>query len=188
MKLMSESIRDYISVKYEVVDDNDFNKVRDLVINRYDYSLNDVYFNSKELSYFTNLESCTFTNFEINDEIVENLNKLNLKELILNNCILKSNNVINVEKIVISFSNVDLKKFKNIKELIILECGKVNIGDIIGNDLDELKILNCEIINSKMLCKFETCDIEITGCKLDDESIKELDNVVYESRRYDKVL
>lgn len=188
MKIMSESIADSISLNYDIEEFNDISeldKVEELAINSYNYSLDIASFYPNELSYFKNLRECTFMNFEITDEIVDNLNKINLKVLSLDNCRCIINNRLSVDRLFVEVSNVN---FKNIcvKELTVLESGTIDISDL--NDLSELTLLNCNIVNSSLLKNFKDCKIELVGCTLDDDSVKELENVKYDPNRYFKII
>ena len=188
MKIMSESIADSISLNYDIEEFNDISeldKVEELAINSYNYSLDIASFYPNELSYFKNLRECTFMNFEITDEIVDNLNKINLKVLSLDNCRCIINNRLSVDRLFVEVSNVN---FKNIcvKELTVLESGTIDISDL--NDLSELILLNCNIVNSSLLKNFKDCKIELVGCTLDDDSVKELENVKYDPNRYFKII
>ena len=148
MKIISESIAEYIELNYDIEEFNDIKeleKVEELVINNYNYSFDIAVFNPYELSYFRNLKKCTFMNFEITDEIIDNLNKINVEELTLDNCNCNITNTINVEKLYIEVSSVTIKNI-NAKEITILDSGTINIGNL-NNDLKELILLNCNIIN-----------------------------------------
>lgn len=189
MKIMSESIADFIELNYDIEEFNDINeldKVEELVINNYNYSLEIAPFYPKELSLFKNLKECTFINFEITDEIIDNLNKINLKTLVLDNCNCNINNNLNINRLYIEISNVNLKRI-NTQELTILECETIDINDL-NNEIKELRILNSNITNSSLLRNFKNCKIELIGSKLDDESIKELENVNYNPDKYKKII
>lgn len=72
------------------------------------------------------------------------------------------NNSINIEKLYIESSNINLKSIKNIKELIIIDCDTLDINDIKYNNLEKLTVLNTNIINSTSLRNLN-CKIEIIG-------------------------
>jgi len=189
MKIKSENIADYIDLNYDI---NEFeslkelDKVEELVTNSLNYSLEVAPFYPKELSCFRNLKDCTFINFEITDEIIENLNKTSLKKLSLDNCKCTINNELNVERLYVEISNVNFKKI-DAEELTILECGTIDINDL-NKNIKELTLLNCNIVNSNILKNFKNCKIEIIGCTLDDASVKELENVKYDPNRYEKII
>ena len=123
-------------------------------------------------------------NFEITDEIVEYLNKVNLKELSLDNCKCFINNRLKVDRLFVEVSNVNLKNI-DFKGLTVLESGTIDISDL--NDLSELTLLNCNIVNSILLRNFKDCKIELVGCTLDDDSIIDLENVKYDPDIYVRV-
>ena len=190
MKIMSKNIADYIDLNYDIEEFNDIKelyKIEELVINSLDYSLEVAPFYAAELSYFKNLKDCTFINFEITDEIIDNLNKTSLNELSLDNCRCIVNKNINLKRLQIEMSNVNLKNIKT-QELIIVECGTIDINDIINNELKELKIFNCDILNSELLSNLEDCKIEIMGCTLDNESVKKLEKINYNPNKYEKII
>ena len=189
MKILSESIADYIELNYDISsfsDKNELEKVEELVINRYNYSLEECSFYAEELSYFSHLKKCTFINFEITGEVVETINQLHLTELILDNCDCILEDYLRVEKVFIESSNVSFP-YLICNELVVLENDGLDIDDIIHNNLTKLTILNTPIIHSKQLINASNCDIEIQGCSLDDYSIKDLDNVNYNPEKYCKL-
>lgn len=189
MRILSESIADYIDLNYDIEEFNDISeldKVEELVVNNYNYSLDIVLFYPYELSYFKNLKECTFMNFEIADEVVDNLNKICLKKLSLDNCSCIINNKLNVEKLFVELCNINLNKIY-VHDLTMLECGTIDICDL-NNDLDKLTLLNCDIVNSSLLKNFKDCKIELIGCTLDDDLILSLENVKYDSNRYEKIV
>lgn len=190
MKILSESIADYIDLNYDIESVNDIKEleqVEELVINNYNYSLDIAPFYPNELSYFKKLKKCTFINFEITDEIVDNLNKTNIKGLTLDNCTCIINKNLNIENLFIEVSNVNFKNINNLKELTILESGNIDINDIKQNNLEQLTILNTNIINSTELKKIN-CNIELIGCELDNEEIiNELKNINYDPNKYNKI-
>ena len=187
MKIISESIADYICLNYDIEEFEDINeleKVEELVINGLNSSLETASFYPNELSYFKKLKRCTFMNCEITDEIINNIN---LKELILDNCTCNTNTVLDIEDIYIELSDINLKKVKP-QRLTILEDKRIDISDIINNNLKELTLLNCNIINSKLLKELKDCKIELVGCTLDDESVIQLDNIKYNPNRFEKII
>lgn len=189
MRIKSESIADYINLNYDINEFDDLkklDKVEELVINSLNYSLKNAFFDSNELNYFKNLKECTFINFEITDEIVDNLNKINLKELVLDNCKCIINNNLNIERLYVEISNVNFKNI-NTQKLTILGSETININDL-NKNIKELTLLNCNIINSSLLKEFEDSKIKIIGCILDDESVKEFENVKYDPNRYEKII
>ncbi len=188
MKIMSESIADYIDLNYDIEEFNDISelgKVEELVINNYNYSLDVAPFYPNELSYFNNLKECTFMNFEITDEIVDNLNKINLKELSLDNCRCFINSMLKVDRLFVEESSINLKNI-DVKELTELESGTVDISDL-NNNISELILLNCDLVNCSLLKNFSNCKIELVGCTLDDDSIIDLENVKYDPQMYVRV-
>ena len=150
MSLMSENIVDYISLNYDKNVINKLEEVDNLVINKYNYSLDTASFFPNELSYFKNLNSCTFMNFEITDEILANLRVTNIRELILDNCICKNTLDFNIESLVFDMTNADLKQIKDVKRLALIECGKIDIQDICNNSIEELKIIEISINNKAL--------------------------------------
>ncbi len=189
MKLLSESIADYVELNYDISsfsNKNELDKVEELVINRYNYSLEECSFYEEELSYFSNLKKCTFINFEITGEVVEVINQLHLEELVLDNCDCILEDYLRVEKVFIESSKVSFS-YLICNELVVLENVGLDIDEIIHNNLTKLTILNTPIIHSGELRKLSNCDIEIQGCSLDDSSIKNLDNVNYNPEKYCKL-
>lgn len=188
MKIMSESIADHIDLNYDIEEFSDISeldKVEDLVINSYNYSLDVASFYPNELSYFNNLKKCTFMNFEITDEIVGNLDKINLKNLSFDNCQCATNNILKVDRLFVEVSNINFKNI-DVRELVVLESGTVNIADL-NNNIRELTLLNCDLVNCSLLRNFSNCKIKLVGCKLDDESIKYLENIMYDSKKYIRI-
>ena len=188
MKIMSENIANYIDLNYNIKEFNDIKeleKVDELVINSLNYSLEIAPFYPNELSYFKNLKECTFINFEINDEIINNLNNINLSYLLLDNCRCPISKKIEVDRLFVECSTINLKNIDT-QELIILDSDTIDINDLDKN-IKKIRILNCNIINSSLLKNFINCKIELVGCKLDDESIIDLENVKYDPQMYVRV-
>ena len=189
MKLLSENIVDYIDLNYDIdsfSDIKELEKVEELVINRYNYSLEEAVYYPEELAYFKNLKKCTFLNFTITDEIVDILDKLSLEEIVLDHCQCLINHVLHVEKLLVEGSPVS---FMNtvFHQLVVVENKEIDIQDICHSDIQQLTLLNTPIIHSSLLKKLPNCKIKIQGCSLDDSSVKELENVTYDANRYFKI-
>ena len=189
MRLLSNSIVNYIYLNYDISENTstkEFDNVKKLVINSLNYSLEEERFYPIELSYFNNLEECTFINFILTDEIIEYINNANLKILSLDNCNCNINNILNVEEMYIENSQVNLEKI-NAKKLTILDGNTINIQNFINSKIKNLTLLNSNLINTKLLKNLEECKITIIGCTIDDSSIKFLNNINYDSNKYEKV-
>ena len=189
MKILSESIIDYIILNYDIElfnDKNDLENVKELVINKYNYSFDEFLFYPSELSYFKNLEKCTFVNFDITDDIVRNLNNIHLSELALDNCKCDISVNLDIVRLFMELSKVNLNKMNKLEELTVLDGGTIDINDIINNNLKKLVLLNCTVINSGLLKEKKDCNIRLVGCVIDDESIINSSNIVYNPKRYVK--
>lgn len=192
MKIVSESIADYVDLNYDILffdDIKELEKVEELVINRFNYSMEEALFYPNELKYFRNLKKIVFVNFEISDDIINSLNMLpNLSELHFDCCFDISSNFLKVEKIYMESTKYDLRKLKNLKELIIENCGVIDVNDIILNNLAKLTILNTNIRNAVQLKEIK-CSVNIIGCVVDNiEEIRCLDNVKYDSNQFKKII
>ncbi|MBP3920006.1 MAG: hypothetical protein J6D28_00405 [Bacilli bacterium] len=199
MKILSSSISDYIDINYNIDEFNsidELSNIYELTLNAYDYSMSVAPFYPNELTYFKSLKHCTFMNFEINEEILISLNKLdNLKELVFDNCTGSINYIFNnkLESLTLENSSVSLINIgnkKTIKKMLILESETIDIENIIlYENLESLKILNCNIDNSSMLRLLKpNCKIELIGCVLDNKDVlNELNNVIYNPEQYNKI-
>lgn len=190
MRILSESIADYIDLNYDIDEFNDLkelDKVKNLVINSLNYSMGVSSFYPKELSYFKNLEECRFINFNITDEVIEYLNNFKLKVLSLDNCICESKKELFVDKLNIENSRINLNKVK-VKELLILDNDVIDIGSIDSSNLVDLKLLKCNLMNVKLFEKMKNCKVKIVGCSIDDESIINLENVTYDPNMFEKTM
>ena len=192
MRIVSESIADYIDLNYNIQlfdDIKELEKVEELVINRFNYSMEEALFYPNELKYFKNLKRITFVNFNISDDIVNILNMLpNLSELYFDSCYDSSINSLKIEKIYIESTKYDLRKLKNPKELIIQNGGTIDINNIKSNNLVKLTLLNTNIKNCVQLKNIK-CSLKIIGCTGDDiDEISSLDMVQYDSNEYKKII
>ena len=114
------------------------------------------------------------------------LNKVNLKEVVFDNCNCSFSIALQADKIFVEASEIS---FSNLlfHNLVVLENEKIDIAEICQNDISKLTILNTPIIHSSKLKEFNQTEIVIKGCILDDNSVKELDNVSYDDKRYERI-
>lgn len=192
MNIKSENIKEYIELNYdiyEVNDINDLSKVCELVINKYDYSLKEAYFDPYELNLFRCLKKITFINMDIDEVIIENIRS---EKIIFNNCKYVSGNIYKVEDIILDSSSIELlNKVDNsyLNSITIINMDMIDINNICRfNNIEKLRIYNTNIINSNELVNINSkCDIEIKGSKMDDMTIiNKLNNIKYSIDKYFK--
>ena len=190
MEILSENIKKYLINNLHISDENDIElddiyKVGKINLNRQNYSLKEAKFVPSELALFKNLKECAFSQFLINDEIKENLSKLeNLEVLDLDHCIIAGCKTISnkIKVIIMNYSNFNFMNiFENkssMKKILLKDIINVDIKKITEfENIEELILLNCEIKNSIFIKELKNLKkVRIIGCKLDnDDAVNMLD-------------
>lgn len=184
-KISSDVLKEYISVRLgkniEDIIENDLDIIESISLQKIDFDDKETDCTIKDLIEFRNLTSCTLCDFDIDNESIEIINKLEKLEFIhFDFCDFLAENIyfnINTEDVCFNMcENLSLKKIQNtklnsieiignlenIKELDIVELGKVE-------NLTELSIHNCNIKNIEKILeiapKLERLDIDGSNCE-----------------------
>lgn len=201
MEIRSENIKKYLINNIQVSNDNiemeDLLKLKEININWFNSKLEKAYFNPNELSYLKEIISCSFNNFVINDEILENINKLNKLE-VLNYDFCKSiaNKSINnkIKEIYMNCSDIELllccNTIETMEKIFLKNIENVDINTIEKfKNVKEIYLLNCKVKNIVLLEKFKNLSyVEIIGSKIDNyetiEKLKKKIRVKYSKEEY----
>lgn len=167
-------------------------EIKKITLRKYNFleEENAYYFNEIEL--FENLESISFNQFNISQEIVECINKCrSLKSVTFNHCKFEVEDevVLDIESLYLTFSDInDLVNFKNcdkIKNIEIIECGEIDIKEAkVLNGIKKIEIYNSKITNAMEFVSVEGLEVlKLDGSILDEDienSIK--DNIQYQHK------
>lgn len=167
-------------------------EIKKITLRKYNFleEENAYYFNEIEL--FENLESISFNQFNISQEIVECINKCrSLKSVTFNHCKFEAEDevVLDIESLYLTFSDInDLVNFKNcdkIENIEIIECGEIDIKEAkVLNGIKKIEIYNCKITNAMEFVSLEGLEVlKLDGSILDEDienSIK--DNIQYQHK------
>ena len=186
MEIKSENIREYIEnnvdIKGNEIELEDIKKLDRININALNFKLEEAIFVPEELSYLKEIEECSFANFTITDEIIENLNKLK-KLSIFQFDFCKSTvskKIYNsISRIYLNYSDFSLLEMcdntesmktvflKNVKDIDVSKINKFK-------NLKRLSLLNSEVNNIESLKNFENLEeVKIIGSKINNVSILE---------------
>ena len=201
MKIISENIKKYIENNVDIQENeielDDIKKLNRIHINALNYSLEQAVFVPKELAYLQEIKECSFANFTITDEIIENLNKLKKLSIFQfdfckSTVSTKINN--NISRIYLNYSDFSLLEMcdniesmeivflKNVKEIEISKINKFK-------NLKRLLLLNSEIKDIEYLEKFENLEeVKIIGSKINNiqvlENLKNRIKIEYSEDEY----
>ncbi len=186
MEIKSENIKRYIENNVDIKDNEieleDIRKLNRININALNLKLEEAIFVPEELSYLKEIEECSFANFTITDEIIENLNKLK-KLSIFQFDFCKSTvskKIYNsISRIYLNYSDFSLLEMcdntesmktvflKNVKDIDVSKINKFK-------NLKRLSLLNSEVNNIESLKNFENLEeVKIIGSKINNVSILE---------------
>jgi len=200
MQILSENLYKYIVNNFDIEDEikqEDIDKITDLNINSFNNKLQEARFIPEELSYFKNLQKCQFNSFLINDEIINNLEKLEkLDFLSLEHCEITGNkNIKNrIKKICLNYSDFNfinmLENKNSLEKLVLKDIVNVDVNKIYEfKNLKELELLNCSLLNARYITQLEKLEsIKIIGCELDIcsllEKLRENVSVVFSRNKF----
>lgn len=163
----------------EGLNENDLQKVKTIVLSKYNIKNEIVEYDYSDLSKLVNLEKCSIEFLDITDELINNLNQLeNLKTIVINSCKIKSIEKIknNIGKIIIKNSSEDfftLFDIPNVETIEIIGFEKIDISILSGyTRLKQLYIYNSNIMSFKQILNMTSLNtLKLDGSKIDDESI-----------------
>lgn len=185
-KMLNKAIYKKIN-KSEDLNDDDIKRIKDITLNTYSLSNEDIYINLKELKELKYLESCTLDEFIIDDEIINILNSLQmLKTLILNHCKFKTKTKLksSLKLLIITYcEDVNLYIFenRNIETLYLIENGKIDIKEInYFKNIKSLSICNMRIINFEEILEFKNLNkLKLDGSHIDNiDILKSIDSKI----------
>jgi len=152
-------------------------KLKSIVLNNFDAKGNVIKHDFEQLK---EIETCTLNRFEINDEIINNLNKMNnLKTIIFSHCIFQCESGLqnSIENFMIIYcKDVKLEYIKNsnlVKTLMITKNENIDINELkIFKNIEEMSLFECEIKNFSEIKSFGYLKtLKLDGSKIDNESI-----------------
>lgn len=177
---------------------DELEKLKELVLNQYNIFNEFSEVDIEVLDFTKNLESLDLKNFEITDEIIDKIKKIEtLKKLSLDHCLIEDFNKIgdiDVDYLGISnnkFLNTDFLKNKSYKGLMLSDSLSLDIENI--KDMDNLKILNLSnsnIVNPSLISDLKSLNIlHIENTDIKDISflkeLPELNEVGIDKKLYD---
>ena len=201
MEIKSENIKRYIENNVDIKDNEieleDIRKLNRININALNFKLEEAIFVPEELSYLEEIEECSFANFTITDEIIENLNKLKKLSIFqFDFCKSTVSKKIynNISRIYLNYSDFSLLEMcdntesmetvflKNIKDIDVSKINKFR-------NLKRLSLLNSEVNNIESLEKFENLEeVKIIGSKINNiqvlENLKNRIKIEYSEDEY----
>lgn len=152
-------------------------KLKSIVLNQFDAKENVIKYDFEQ---FKEIETCTLNRFEIDDEIINNLNKMNnLKTIIFSHCIFQCEFELkcDIENLMIIYGkNIKFEYIKNlniIKSLMITNNKKIDIDELkVFENIEELSLFDCEIQNFSEIKNFKKLKIlNLDGSKIDNENV-----------------
>lgn len=152
-------------------------KLKSIVLNQFDAKENVIKYDFEQ---FKEIETCTLNRFEVNDEIINNLNKMkNLKTIIFSHCVFKCESKLkcDIENLMIIYGkNIKLEYIKNlkmIKTLMITNNKKIDIDELkVFENIEEISLFECEIQNFLEIKNFKNLKIlNLDGSKIDNENV-----------------
>ena len=186
MEIKSENIKRYIEnnvdIKGNEIELDDIKKLDRININALNFDLEEATFIPEELAYLQEINECSFANFTITDEIVENLNKLKkLKIFQFDFCKSTVSKKIynNISRIYLNYSDFSLLEMCNNTEsmetVFLKNVKNVDVSQIYKfKNLKRLSLLNCDIDNIEYLDKFDKLEeVKIIGSKINNLQILE---------------
>jgi len=201
MLIISENIKKYIEnnldIKNNEIEMDDIIKLEKININGLNYKLEKAVFVPKELSYLKGIKECSFNNFTITNEILENLNKLEkLNVLQFDFSQSKTDKTINnkISSIYLDCSDFALLNMCNntdyMETIFLKNAGEVDINSICKyKNLKKLFLLNSDVKNIELLEKLSNLSyLKIIGSKIENteiiEKLRKKIKVVYSEEEY----
>ncbi len=186
MIIENEILRKYIKQKCNKYDEQDLSqsdieKIKDISINRINFSNQVLNLDLSELEKFPNLEILSLQNFEINEITVKHLQKCKkLKILHLEMCNFKHINIFKVEnlkKLIIKYCKVENWEIIYFPESVVIEAKeKIDLKDF--NNIDKitnLSLNNLTICNFTRILDFENLKyLNIDGSSTDLNNIQSI--------------
>lgn len=197
MIIENEILRKYIKQKCNKYDEQDLSqsdieKIKDISINRINFSNQVLNIDLSELEKFPNLEILSLQNFEINEIIVKHLQKCkNLKILHLEMCNFKHINIFKIEnlkKLIIKYCKVENWEIIYFPESVVIEAKeKIDLKDF--NNIDKiinLSLNNLTIYNFTRILDFENLKyLNIDGSSTDLNNIQSIikNNIKFSNKK-----
>lgn len=157
----------------------DLDKVKEIVLSKYNIKNEIVEYDYSDLSKLINLEKCSIELLKITDEFIDNINLLqNLKTIEVNACEICSSKKISchLEKIILQNTDEKLLELFNTFDMELIELigfKKIDLSIFKRyTNLKDLYIYNSNITNFKqVLCAENLENLKLDGSKLDDEEV-----------------
>ena len=201
MLIKSENIKKYIENNLDIenneIEMDDIIKLEKININGLNYKLEKAVFVPEELSYLKGISECSFNNFTITNEILENLNKLEkLNVLQFDFCQSEADKTINnkISSIYINCSDFKLlsmcENAEYMETIFLKNIEEVDINSICKyKNLKKLFLLNSNVKNIELLEKLPNLSyLKIIGSKIENteiiEKISKKIEVVYSEEEY----
>ena len=201
MLIKSENIKKYIEnnedIKNNEIEMEDVIKLEKIHINGLNYKLEKAEFVPEELSYLKGISECTFSNFIITNEILENLNKLEkLSVLQFDYCQSETDKTINnkISSIYLDCSDFNLLSMcdntEYMETIFLKNVEEIDINCIYKyKNLKKLFLLNSNVKNIELLEELPNLSyLKIVGSKIENteiiEKLSKKIEVIYSEEEY----
>ena len=138
IELKSKELKEFVYLKLNKdrrlpIYDEDVERIKDVTLNALDFLDEPTDATIFDLIFFKNLKSCTIVNMDISENEIDVLNKqYNIKFIQFTNCVFPGNKKVTLD----------------VEELVLDKCNNLSMNNFSEmNNLDELKIINCENID-----------------------------------------
>lgn len=163
--------------------------IKKITLRKYNFLEQENTYYFQEIELFENLESISFSQFNISKEIIECVNKCkSLKSITFNHCKFDVEDEINldIESLYLTYSDinnmVNFKDCDKIKNIEIIECGEIDVKEAqVLSGIKKIEIYNSKIVNAMDLVSVEGLEVlKLDGSILDEEIENSLkDNIQY---------
>lgn len=158
---------------------DDLDKVKNIVLSKYNVKHEIVEYDYSDLSKLSNLEKCSIEFLEITDELINNINMLkNLRTLEFNSCEIKTVEKVknNLNKILLQ--NMEQELFlifegNNIETIEVIDFKNIDLSILSRfTHLKNLYIYNSSIINFSKILDMKSVEVlKLDGSEIDDEVV-----------------
>ena len=159
----------------EKIDEQDFNNVKNLTLNKYEIGGKETDIDLNELRFLKNLKTLILNKFSIDKNIISYINdNENLEAIQFTNC--KFEDIIQINKeinyVVLDYcENVKLEFFNN--KTIKIIGSKIDLKELKQfEDIEELYFQNCEIQNIEEILKYQKLKlINLDGSSFENKNV-----------------
>ena len=200
-KILSSTLKEYLSLiigkDIESINTNDLNGIKTLALKKRNFNAEETDCNISDLIELKNLTSCTLCDFDIDNDAIENINKIEKLDFIhFDFCNVTTENMelnLNIEDACFNMCNgLTFKKMQNTKLITIELIGseeempEIDISELVKADnLKELSIHNYTIKNVDKIIEIapELESLNIDGSIVDKEKLENIKDKIEVSHK-----